>query len=99
MIACGQQRVRSVFSSVKGFLQKKTGLESSSYRAFLEGKHPQERLNEAFPLPSSVDARTMIFEDAQVEAWHETPDLSIDQGGAFFSGGPFNLTRSNLTAP
>lgn len=43
--------------------------------------------------------RSMIFEDAQVEAWHETPDLSIDQGGAFFSGGPFNLTRSNLTAP
>ncbi|CAK9104955.1 Uncharacterized protein (Fragment) [Durusdinium trenchii] len=44
-----------------------------------------------------LEAETMIFEDAQVEAWHETPDLSIDQGGAFFSGGPFNLTRSNLT--
>ena len=47
----------------------------------------------------SVEFRTMIFEDAQVEAWHDTPDLSIETGGAFHSEGPLNLTRSNLTAP
>ncbi|CAK9104951.1 unnamed protein product [Durusdinium trenchii] len=44
-----------------------------------------------------VLAWTIVFEDAQVEAWHETPDLSIETGGAFHSEGPLTLTRSNLT--
>ncbi|CAK9017602.1 unnamed protein product [Durusdinium trenchii] len=44
-----------------------------------------------------LEAETIVFEDAQVEAWHETPDLSIETGGAFHSEGPLTLTRSNLT--
>ena len=40
----------------------------------------------------------MLLEDAQVEAWHEAPDLSIEAGGAFHSKGPLTLTRSTLTA-
>ncbi|CAK9110649.1 Probable outer membrane protein PmpB (Polymorphic membrane protein B) [Durusdinium trenchii] len=40
---------------------------------------------------------TMLLEDAQVEAWHEAPDLSIEAGGAFHSKGPLTLTRSTLT--
>jgi len=43
--------------------------------------------------------RTLVFDDAQVEAWHEDhPDELIDQGGAFSSRGPFTLTNSYLTA-
>ncbi|CAK9112397.1 unnamed protein product, partial [Durusdinium trenchii] len=44
------------------------------------------------------DAGTLVFDDAQVEAWHEDhPDELIDQGGAFSSRGPFTLTNSYLT--
>ena len=43
--------------------------------------------------------RTVVFDDAHVEAWHEDhPDELIDQGGAFSSRGPFTLTNSTLTA-
>ena len=43
--------------------------------------------------------RTLVFDDAQVEAWHEDhPEEVIELGGAFSSRGPFTLTNSNLTA-
>lgn len=43
--------------------------------------------------------RTVVFDDAHVEAWHEDhPDELIVQGGAFSSRGPFTLTNSTLTA-
>ncbi|CAK8987616.1 unnamed protein product, partial [Durusdinium trenchii] len=44
------------------------------------------------------DAGTLVFDDAQVEAWHEDhPEEVIELGGAFSSRGPFTLTNSNLT--
>ena len=42
--------------------------------------------------------RTMIFEDSQVEAWHEMPEVLVPVGGAFHSTGSFTLIRSYLTA-
>ena len=41
--------------------------------------------------------RTLVLDDAQVEAWHEDHHELIDLGGAFSSRGPFTLTNSNLT--
>eukprot|EP00435_Cladocopium_sp_Y103_P027822 s3514_g6.t2 len=46
-----------------------------------------------------LEAQTLNFEDAEVEAWHEVssaPNLTT-KGGAFYSSGSFTVTRSNLT--
>ena len=49
--------------------------------------------------------RTLLFEDAQVEALHELGDQnpqrsdSVIKGGVFASSGAFTLVRSNLTVP